>query len=363
MKKEVLISGGGTAGHIFPAIAVAQEMTKKDPELHFTFVGSSRNLEKLIMTHYGADFISLKIGGLKGKGISAVKTLFLLPLSFMKSLVLLLRIKPLLSIGVGGYSSGPVVFLSSLLGFPTLIMEQNVRPGLTNRLLSRHVKKAVVSFEESLPYFRKKGVLLGNPVRKEFLSIAPKKRTGFLSLLIFGGSQGSRFLNKAITSALPYLEKEKENLRIKHQTGEHDFKWVKNEYEQQGFNKVQIQPFFFDMAEHFQNADLVICRSGATTIAELIAARKASLLIPFSKATDDHQLLNAKQLQQIEGAEILEENAFTPSFLADTIRRFIKDKKSLDRMEQRLKIFRKEDAALKISELCFKLISEKHRRN
>lgn len=174
--KRVLFSGGGTAGHLFPALAVSRRLQDRHPEIKVTFVGSSRKLEKSLMDHFQADFIPLKIEGLKGRGWKALRGLALLPFAFLKTLFILLRTRPHLSIGVGGYSSGPVVLLSAWLGIPTLILEQNALPGITNRLLRRWVKKAVVSFPGTLDHFGSKGVLIGNPVREEFNHIPTKKR-------------------------------------------------------------------------------------------------------------------------------------------------------------------------------------------
>jgi UDP-N-acetylglucosamine--N-acetylmuramyl-(pentapeptide) pyrophosphoryl-undecaprenol N-acetylglucosamine transferase len=195
-RKEIIISGGGTAGHIHPALAVGKKLMEKDPGCSLTFVGSTRLLEKRIMAHYKAHFIPLHIEGIKGRGIKILRSLLLLPWSFLKSSMVLLRTKPDLVIGVGGYSSGPIVLLASWFRIPTLIMEQNILPGLTNRVLRRWVKTAVVSFEKSLPYFKGKGVFIGNPVREEFYKLTPKERNGWLTLLIFGGSQGSHFSMK-----------------------------------------------------------------------------------------------------------------------------------------------------------------------
>ena len=205
--KEVIISGGGTAGHLYPALAVGQKLKEQDPDLHLTFVGSSRSLERNIMKQYRANFIPLRIEGIKRKGLRIIKSLFLLPLSFFKSLAILIRMKPNLVIGVGGYSSGPIVLLASWMKIPTLILEQNLYPGFTNRLLLPWVKRAVVSFRNSLSSFKGKGIFIGNPVREEFYNLAPKQRSSKLTLLIFGGSQGSHFLNKAIVLTLPLIKR------------------------------------------------------------------------------------------------------------------------------------------------------------
>jgi len=355
-ERKIIISGGGTGGHIYPALAVAQKLKEKEPYLHLTFVGSSRDVEKNIMERQGVNFIPLKIEGLKGKGLKIIKSLILLPFSFAKSLAILLRLKPHLVIGVGGYSSGPVVLLASLGRIPTLILEQNLYPGLTNRILIPLVKKAVVSFKNSLSYFKGKGIFIGNPVRDEFYSLPPKEKNNKLTLLIFGGSQGSHFLNQGIIASLLFLKEENENLRIFHQTGKKDFEWVKKGYAKYNFEEVIVSPYFFDIANYFKKSDMIISRAGATTIAEIIASQKASLLIPFSQASDNHQVLNARELEKIRGAEVLLEKEFSPEILARKISYLLNNKKKISHMEKNLASLKKNRVAEKIAVLCFQLM-------
>jgi len=355
-ESKIIISGGGTGGHVYPALAIGEKLKEIAPHLQLTFVGSSRAVEKTIMERQGVEFVPLKIEGLKGKGLKSIRSLLLLPFSFAKSLAILLRLKPNLVIGVGGYSSGPIVLLASWMRIPTLILEQNLYPGFTNRLLIPWVKKAVVSFQSSLLYFKGKGIFIGNPVRKEFYSLPPKERNCRLTLLIFGGSQGSHFLNKEIVSSLPFLKKEKKNLRIFHQTGKKDFEWVKNGYAKQHFKEAVISPYFFDMADYFKKSDLIISRAGATTISELIASQKASLLVPFAQASDNHQVLNARELEKISGAKILLEEEFTPEDFAEKIFFFLKNRENISQMEKNLASLKKDKVAEKIAALCFELM-------
>jgi UDP-N-acetylglucosamine--N-acetylmuramyl-(pentapeptide) pyrophosphoryl-undecaprenol N-acetylglucosamine transferase len=355
-EKKIIISGGGTAGHLYPALAVGDKLKEKDPALRLTFIGSRREVEKNIMKQYQVNFVALPIEGIKGRGLKAVKSLFLLPLSFLKSFVILLRIRPGLVIGAGGYSSGPVVLLASLMKIPTLILEQNLYPGFTNRLLIPWVRQAVVSFKSSLPSFKEKGIFIGNPVREAFYHLSPKEKSEKLTVLIFGGSQGSHFLNKAMIASLPLLKKEIKNLRFFHQTGKKDYEWVKKNYAQNGFKEVTVAPYFFEMADYFQKSDLVISRAGATTIAELIASQKASLLVPFSEATDNHQFFNARELEKIRGAEIILEKEFTPEIFADKIFSFLRNKEKIALMGKNLVRLKTENVSEKISNLCFKLM-------
>ncbi len=357
--KKVIISGGGTGGHLFPALAVGETLKKKDSSLQITFVGSSRQLEKSLMERYQAQFVPLKIEGIKGMKWKTFKSLAILPLSFVKSYRLLRSLKPDLVIGVGGYSSGPIVLLASWMKIPTLLMEQNLRPGLTNRMLLPWVRKAVVAFEGSLPYFKGKGEFIGNPTREEFLRVTPKHRNNKLSILIFGGSQGSRFLNKGVTNSLSFLAEDRTHLHISHQTGEADCAWVNDLYVKNGFSDITVSPFFFEMADYFQKSDLVVCRAGATTIAELIAAQKAAILVPFSKATDNHQEVNARELERIQGAEVILEDEFKPKGFANIIKEFLTHKEKLDRLEQNLGKLKTDNVAERIAKLCFDLIEER----
>jgi len=360
MDQRVIISGGGTAGHIYPALAVGKKLRQQ--ALKITFVGTTRKLEQSIMEHYEADFIPLKIEGLKGKGLLIIKSLLILPYSFVKSLLILIQIKPSLVIGMGGYSSGPVVLMASLIGIPCLIMEQNLHPGLTNRILIPFVQKAVVAFEKSLFEFKGKGVHLGNPVREEFYSLRPKEREARLTVLVFGGSQGSHFLNKNIIRSLPLLKQSRDDLNIFHQTGEKDLDWVKENYRRSGLENYLVSAFFFDMPKYFQKSDLIVCRAGATTIAELIAARKPSLLVPFSQSTENHQLLNAQELERINGAQIIQEKDFNPETFLSKIRFFIQNKNKLNQMEENLKKLKTENPARQIADLCLELMKNNKRR-
>jgi len=358
-ERRIIISGGGTGGHIYPALAVGQKLQEKDPNLHLTFVGSRRSLEKNLMDRSGAHFIAMTIEGLKGRGLKSLKAMAILPFAFFKSLTLLLRFKPDLVIGVGGYSSGPIVLLASLMRKPTLILEQNLCPGLTNRLLLRWAKKAVVAFENSLAFFRGKGVFLGNPVREEFYSLRPKQRTRGLALLVFGGSQGSHVLNQAMAAALPLLKAEKENMKIFHQTGEADFEGVKAGYVQNGFEEAEVSPYFFEMAGYFEKSDLIISRAGATTIAELIASQKPAILVPFAQASEDHQTKNARELERVGGARVILEKDLTPEFLAENILFFLKHTEKISEMERDLAALKTDRPAEKIANLCFELMEAK----
>jgi UDP-N-acetylglucosamine--N-acetylmuramyl-(pentapeptide) pyrophosphoryl-undecaprenol N-acetylglucosamine transferase len=354
--RRVIISGGGTGGHLYPALVVGRKLRETDPAVELTYVGTDRDVEKKIMDEHGVRFIPLRIEGLKGRGLKSLRALTLLPRSFAESRAILRRTEPALVIGVGGYSSGPIVLQAAWTGIPTVILEQNARPGFTNRMLARWVRKAVVAFESSLPYFKGKGVCLGNPVREEFYGLPAKPRSDRLSVLVFGGSQGSRFLNERMTSALPFIAQVKDRFVISHQTGTKDLEWVAGRYRDAGFDAAGVAPYISDMAAAFGRADLIVCRAGATTLAELIAARKAALLIPFAGASEDHQTWNARELESVGGAEALPELRLTAEVLAGRLFHYLNSPAELEAMERNLLVLRTENPAGKIADLCLSLM-------
>ncbi|MGB9764151.1 MAG: undecaprenyldiphospho-muramoylpentapeptide beta-N-acetylglucosaminyltransferase [Candidatus Saccharicenans sp.] len=359
---KVIISGGGTGGHLYPALVLGETLKQLRPDLQLVYLGSSRKVEKKIMAEQSTTFLTLPVEGLKGRGWKIIPAMALLPLAFLKSFFILIKYRPALIIGAGGFSSGPIVILASWLGKPTLILEQNALPGFTNRKLSRFVDKAVVSFPSSLPYFGDKGICLGNPVRPEFYRIPKKQRGETLTLLIFGGSQGSKFLNDRLLECLPRLAELKNHLIIFHQTGEKDYERVVTAYRQAGFDRATVQAYFSPMADYFAQADLIISRAGATTCAELIAALKPALLVPFAQAADNHQEYNARELEKVGGAEVILEKDFTPQVFIEKIRFYLNHKDILDKMEENLKKIRLEKAAENIARLCLKMIDSSSRR-
>ncbi len=358
-RRRVIISGGGTGGHLYPALVLGRKLRNRDPRIELAYIGSGREVERQIMAQHGVPVITLRIKGLKGRGLRSLGALALLPAAFLKSLVVLLRLRPRLAVGVGGYSSGPVVLLAAWFRVPTIILEQNVRPGFTNRLLVRWVRVAVAAFDSTLPALRGKGVRLGNPVREEFYRVPPKKRDGPLSLLVFGGSQGSRFLNERVPAALGLLQNRRTDLAVVHQTGERELHDVRRRYEESGFVAADVAPFFSDMADRVAAADLVVCRAGATTIAELIAAGRPALLVPFAGAAEDHQTANARELERVGGAEVVPEAEATAERLAERIGHYLDRRDRLDAMAHALRPLATPDAADRIADLCLGLIERR----
>jgi len=355
-RPQVIISGGGTGGHLYPALVVGRKLAALAPEIELTYVGTGREVEGRIMAGHGVRFIPMRIEGLKGRGLRSLRGLLILPLSFVQSLGILLRTRPSLVIGVGGYSSGPIVLLASWLRVPTVILEQNVRPGFTNRLLVRWVRRAVAAFPSTLPYLKGKGVVLGNPVREEFYRLPAKTRGPALDVLVFGGSQGSHVLNTRIVEALPLLAAAKDRLRLTHQTGAADLDAVAAAYKAGGFARAEVAAYIPDMPAYFGRADLVVCRAGATTLAELIAARKAAILVPFAGAAEDHQTVNARELGAVGAAVVLSEAEATAEALAARILRFLDHPGELDGLERSAAGLQPEDPAGRIAALCLSLM-------
>lgn len=355
-KKTVFICGGGTGGHLYPALAIAQKLRSKEPQLEIIFIGSQRPVEKEIITRYGEKFIGLKVAGLKGKGLKAIYSISIIPIGIIKSIFLANKFKPQLVIGVGGYSSGPMILAAWLLKKPRIILEQNVRPGFTNRLLRHFVPLVITAFEATLAYFGQKGIFLGNPVRPAFHSIEAKKPCSPFTLLVFGGSQGSRFLNQLMTDLLPLLKPVKDKIHLIHQTGSKDHAWVKKAYLDHSFTSAEVEPFFFDMPDKFSQADLIICRAGATSIAEIIASRRAAILIPFAQAAENHQYWNAYELFCRGAADMMLENESTPKRLSQKIFDYLDHPEKLKAMETRLAELRAHEPEEKIAYLCLELM-------
>lgn len=353
---KVLFAAGGTGGHIFPAIAVANEVLRRDKASEVLFVGTARGLETRIVPEAGFQLSLINSAGLKNVGfVGKIKGLSVLPKSFIEARQIIRQFRPHVVVGAGGYVSGPVLLMAAIMGVPTLVMDSNALPGFTNRQLARFVDKAALTFEVSLPYFGTKGVVTGNPVRKEFFEVPPKPRGEVAHLLIFGGSQGARAINNAMADALPHLAELKDGLTISHQTGEADFEKIRELYSRSDFPMADVRPFIANMFEEFARADLVICRAGATTCAELAAAGKASIMIPLPTAADDHQRKNAEALEEGGAAKMLLQADLNGEKLAELIRTTIGDAEKLSAMEAAAKAMGRADAAERTADLIEEL--------
>jgi UDP-N-acetylglucosamine--N-acetylmuramyl-(pentapeptide) pyrophosphoryl-undecaprenol N-acetylglucosamine transferase len=310
---RVVIAGGGTGGHLYPGIAVAREILRRLPEAQISFAGTARGLESRIVPREGFPLDLIRSGGIKGKSpVALARGAALVPLSLADAWGVVSKRRPDLVIGVGGYSSGPVVLVAALRGVPAMLLEQNAVPGLTNRLAAPFVKAAAVTFESTRQYFGSKAFVTGNPVRPEFLAAGPEDvqkesalddQASVTRVLVFGGSQGAHAINVAMVEAAAELAADP-HLRLTHQTGERDVEMVRAAYRKAGL-QADVEPFLFDMGRQLRAADLIVCRAGATTLAEITAAGRAAILIPLPTATDDHQRKNAEALAAEGAAEVL----------------------------------------------------------
>lgn len=353
---KVLIAAGGTGGHIYPGIAVAKEILRRDSSSEVLFVGTARGLETKIVPENGFQLSLINSAGLKNVGLMGkVKGLSVLPQSFLEARQIIRQFRPHVVVGAGGYVSGPVLLMAAIMGVPTLVMDSNALPGFTNRQLARFVDRAALTFDDALPFFGKKGIVTGNPVRREFFDVPQKPRSESVHVLVFGGSQGARAINNAMADALPFLVDDSKRLSITHQTGEADLDKIKAAYAESAFSSADVRPFISDMFTEFGKADLVICRAGATTCAELAAAGKASIMIPLPTAADDHQRKNAEALVKGGAAKMILQSDLTGESLATAIKGLVEDPEMITSMETAAKSMAREDAAEKTADIIEEL--------
>ncbi len=330
---NVIIAGGGTGGHLFPGIAVAREIQRRQPASRILFVGAEQGIETRIVPKEGFELRTLPVGGIKGLGaVRQVRNLMGMVSGFFKAQSILRQFKPDVVIGVGGYASFPMLSAATVGRYPRVIMEQNAIPGLANRVIGRWTDFAAVTDERTQSYFGTRAVVTGNPIRPEFKTIPPKLHSTPYTILIFGGSQGAQSINRAILEALDELAALRDRLRFVHQTGERQLEDVKKGYSSKGFH-ADVRPFFNNFYEQYAAADLIIARSGATTVAELKAAGRAAILIPFPFATDDHQTKNARAMADQKAAVLISNSELSGKRLADAIRELIEDPQRLVEIE------------------------------
>jgi UDP-N-acetylglucosamine--N-acetylmuramyl-(pentapeptide) pyrophosphoryl-undecaprenol N-acetylglucosamine transferase len=347
---SVVIAGGGTGGHLYPGIAVARELLRQRPDAQVSFAGTARGLEARVIPREGWPLDLIRSAGLKGKSWSArLRGAALLLPSALDAWRVISARAPSVVVGVGGYSSGPVVFLAALRGIPTMVLEQNAVPGLTNRWLGRVVKAAAVTYDETRHIFGRRGFVAGNPVRQEFFAIPsrhPRAGAG-AQVLILGGSQGAHVVNVAVVAAAAELARRCPGLGIVHQTGDRDLERVREGYSRAGI-PARVEAFLDPVVDEVNQADLVIGRAGATTLAELAAAGRPAVLVPFAAATDDHQRRNARVLEQAGGAMVIEERELTGVKVADVVATLIGDPARLEAMGQAMRQLARPDAASRI---------------
>lgn len=349
MTSLILIAAGGTGGHVFPGLAVAQEIARLRPSMRIEFVGSSAplGLERTIVPKAGFPLHLLPALPLNTKSLAArLRGTLALPLAMVQAVRLLLAKRPAAVLGIGGYASGPLLLMASLLRFKTMIVEPNAGPGFTNRSLRPFVDKAACAYEAAMPLFGDKAILTGNPIRSSFKALPAKAHQAPLRLLCFGGSQGSRILSEGLLNAVEELPRE-DALLIVHQTGPAQFESVKAAYAAKG-RAAEVIAFIDDMARALSEADLVLCRAGGS-IAELTVAGKAAVLVPLKTAADDHQTKNARAMQEAGAAVMVEEKDL--SSLGRVISDLVRDPARIERLEERSRALGRPDAATRVAEI------------
>ncbi|RJQ62689.1 MAG: undecaprenyldiphospho-muramoylpentapeptide beta-N-acetylglucosaminyltransferase [Desulfobacteraceae bacterium] len=359
---RIVIAGGGTGGHLFPGIAIAQEFMRKDPDNRVLFVGTGKPFEVEVLDRAGFPHHRIASEGIKGRKLwQKAAAVWKVPGAILASIGILWKFKPDLVIGVGGYSAGPVATGAWLMRKKIALQEQNLLPGITNRMLAAMADRIFVSFEESTAHFDAGKVRVsGNPVREEVrrLSEEPPRadRDKPFTVLIAGGSQGAHGINTAVIDALEYI-REKDRIRFIHQTGKKDEQDVQQSYLRHGI-PCTAAAFFMDMPSRMEAADLVICRAGATTVAEIAAMGKAAIFVPFPHAADNHQVLNARALEAAGAAEMILEKDLSGRSLADRIEYYRTHRSELSQMAEAAGAHGRPQAAAEIVEECYRLVAE-----
>lgn len=356
---KVLIAGGGTGGHLFPGIAVAEEVLTRHPKNDVVFVGTERGLEAKVVPKAGFKLETIRVRGLKGVGLFRfLLGLVTLPWALVQSWTILRRHLPDVVVGVGGFSSGPVVLAAWLQRVPAVVQEQNALPGMTNRILGRLVPVVFIAFEEARRFFPARKVqLVGNPIRRSLLDNYLRSRVaeGKFTVLVFGGSLGAKGINQRLIEALDHLKDLAGELHFIHQTGRADVDMVRQAYAEKRFS-AEVVDFIDDMSKAYARSDLVICRAGATTLSELTVCKKASILIPFPFATDGHQEVNASALVSAGAAVMFRESELTGEALAKEIRGLRGDPGRLEHMERQAGLLGRPEAAKELADVCAELM-------
>ncbi|HKJ05314.1 MAG TPA: undecaprenyldiphospho-muramoylpentapeptide beta-N-acetylglucosaminyltransferase [Geopsychrobacteraceae bacterium] len=356
---KLLLAGGGTGGHLFPAVALAQGLLKQDSSSRVHFVGTAQGLESRLLPKLGLPLATIDMTGFVGRGVfGKIMIMPKLLRSVRQSRRILRYFQPDLVVGVGGYASVPVLLAAKMLRIPYLIHEQNAVPGLGNKFLSRWAESVCLSFAESDNAFAGAQTLVtGNPLRQG-LELLPELLPENGTLLIFGGSRGAQAINRCVVKMLPKLVEQNPTLRILHQTGEEDLNEVRQGYADAGVNPNYVVPFIDDMASAYADAELVICRAGATTIAELTVCGRPAILIPYPYAAGDHQTENARSLAEAGAACMLPQTELTPEGLALKVSDLLGDRKFLEQMAHNARQMGQPGATLRILQECERLIAK-----
>ncbi len=357
---RLIITGGGTGGHIYPGIAIAKELMGRGVHHKVLWIGAKRGLETKLVTKEKLDFTALEVTGLKGKGAMAkAQSTVRLAKAIAQSIRMIIRFKPSVVLGVGGYASGPASVAALLTGHPLALAEQNAAPGMTNRKLARYAKALFLSWPGSERFFKKniRSIQTGNPVKQEFFNVEANKKDERLNILVIGGSQGAGSINRAMVEAAPLLNSIANKIMVTHQTGESDIKKVRSSYQNARFEWV-AEPYLYDMAQQIANADLVISRSGAGAIAEICSVGRAAIYVPFPYAADDHQTKNAEPARKANAAIVIADSELNGGWIANEIMKFEESGERLIEMGKQAKGMAKPRAAEMIVDELLALAGE-----
>jgi UDP-N-acetylglucosamine--N-acetylmuramyl-(pentapeptide) pyrophosphoryl-undecaprenol N-acetylglucosamine transferase len=350
---RILLSGGGTGGHVIPAIAIAREL-KARYNAEILFVGTARGMENKLVPQAGFGLMRVKVGALKNVGLmTRLRTVFDLPRAVVDSRKIINVFNPDVVVGVGGYASGPAMAAAIMMHVPTLAFEPNYVPGFANRIIGHRVSAAAVHFEQTQKFFRNAQVV-GVPVRAEFFKVPKLESNHPPTLLVFGGSQGARAINQAMAAAAPQVLRQIPSLRIIHQTGEREYNDVQALYQRSRIT-AEVSAFIDDMPSAFARADLLLCRSGASTVAEATAAGKPAIFVPFPQAADDHQRRNAEAIVQGGAAVLLPQAELTPERLTQVVTELFADPQRLKEMAERARALSHHDAAGRVARMVAEL--------
>ena len=356
---KLLLAGGGTGGHLFPAIALAEQFKSEEPQGEVLFVGTERGLEARMLPELGWTLETIEMSGWAGRGfIGRFRVLGQLLKSLGQSRRILRNFDPDVVVGVGGYASVPVLLAAKTQGIPFVVHEQNVWPGLANRLLGRWAKRVCLSFNEAdRAFHRSATVLTGNPVRTA-METCPNIDDDRTCLLVFGGSQGARAINRAIVAALPLLTEWRGKLQIVHQSGEQDYQETVQGYRDNNWQDMEVTPFIKDMAGAYAKSTLIVCRAGATTLAELTACGRPAILVPYPHAAAGHQSTNAMAMAARGAAMTMEEADLTPERLATLISGLLHDRTSIKTMASAARGLARRGAAARLLQECRAVLDE-----
>lgn len=354
---RVLIAGGGTGGHVIPALAIARELESRY-NAEVLFVGTARGIENRLVPQAGFGLMKIKVGALKNVGlVTRLRTLIDLPLAIFHSRKIIRVFSPDVVVGVGGYASGPAMAAAILARIPTLAFEPNYVPGFANKIVGKYVSAAAVHFPGTARFFRNAQVV-GVPVRREFFSVPPFDDSHRPTLLVFGGSQGAHAINDAVVRAVPEVLRQIPGLHVIHQTGERDYNEVQAAYLTAGI-QAEVSAFIDDMPRAFARADLLVCRSGASTVAEVTAAGKPAIFIPFPQAADDHQRRNAEAIAQGGAAMLIPQSELSHERLEHVLVELMNDRDRLRQMSEHARALSHHDAAGRVAVMAAELAGKK----